>query len=164
MNKYIGIKIVDAEPMNAQQAIEKGFYRGDNKEDQREGYHVHYLDNDYHSWCPADIFEQNNNFLIDEEFANTSKLMVSSDYKERFIAEYKQTEIRYIKLKNMVSKWDNDQLDFTPTCSREIYSDQLYYMRGYLAVLVERAKVENVDLNINPDIKDELVVEKLSNC
>lgn len=78
------------------------------------------------------------------ELKDTIELMTSSDYKERFRAEYYQLEIRYNKLKNMVDNWDN--LDFTPTCSKTIFELQLRYMYLYLEVLRQRAEREKVDL------------------
>ena len=80
------------------------------------------------------------------ELKDTVELMNSADYKERFIAEYQQTKIRYEKLKNMIAKWDKNELDFTPTCPREIYTYQLDAMKIYLDCLVIRAKIENVEL------------------
>ena len=41
------------------------------------------------------------------ELKDTATLMVSSDYKERFKAEYYQLKIRLEKLKCMLQKWDN---------------------------------------------------------
>lgn len=41
------------------------------------------------------------------ELKDTVTLMVSSDYKERFKAEYYQLKIRLEKLKCMLQKWDN---------------------------------------------------------
>ena len=55
-------------------------------------------------------------------------------------------KIRRDKLKAMVDKWDAGQLDFTPTCSREVYGFQLYTMDGYLDVLRHRAFFENVEV------------------
>ena len=49
------------------------------------------------------------------ELKDTVEMMNSTDYKERFKAEYQQVVIRYKKLKNMLDKWDNDKLTFTPT-------------------------------------------------
>ena len=48
------------------------------------------------------------------ELRDTYARMVSEDYKDRFIAEYCQLKIRYNKLKTMLDKWDNNELDFTP--------------------------------------------------
>ena len=69
------------------------------------------------------------------ELKQTVELMNSSDYKERFKAEYYQLKIRYDKLNTMVKKWDEGKLDFTPTCPREMYDDQLDSMYNYLKVL-----------------------------
>ena len=80
------------------------------------------------------------------ELKQTVELMNSSDYKERFKAEYYQLKIRYDKLHNMCEKWDKDELDFTPTCSRFTYARQLNAMAFYLKILEERAKIEEVEL------------------
>ena len=72
--------------------------------------------------------------------------MVSNDYKERFIAEYQQIVIRYNGLKNMLNKWDRNELPFTPTCPRSTYNMQIKAMTDYIAVLEARAVMENVEL------------------
>ena len=77
---------------------------------------------------------------------DTADMMSSSDYKERFKAEYYQLVIRYGGLKNMIEKWDNGTLPFTPTCPRNIYDVQLKAMVDYLNVLKARAIKEGVDL------------------
>ena len=80
------------------------------------------------------------------ELKQTVELMNSSDYKERFKAEYYQLKIRYDKLHNMCEKWDKNELEFTPTCSRFIYARQLNAMAFYLKVLEERAVAEKIEL------------------
>ena len=77
---------------------------------------------------------------------DTVSLMNSEDYKDRFIAEYYQVYIRFVKLKAMLEKWDKDELDFEPTCPRSTYDMQLKAMRDYIAVLEARAVMENIDL------------------
>ena len=47
----------------------------------------------------------------------TVDLMNSSDYKERFKAEYLQLEIRTKKLKEFLEIYKNKELSFTPSCS-----------------------------------------------
>ena len=81
------------------------------------------------------------------ELADTVKLMNSSDYKERFKAEYYQTKIRYDKLFTMITKWDEGTLDFTQTCYRTLFGRQLHHMRMYLIDLECRAKIEGIDLS-----------------
>jgi len=77
------------------------------------------------------------------ELKDTISLMTSPDYKDRFLAEYWQVRIRYDKLKAMYENWGN--LSFTPTCPKEIYYVQLDMMDGYIKVLEERAKIEEID-------------------
>lgn len=81
------------------------------------------------------------------ELKDTTKLMISKDYKDRFKAEYLQLKIRYNKLLSMLEKWDSGELTFTPTCPREIYNKQTNAMYDYLDVLEERAKLEGIDLS-----------------
>ena len=88
-----------------------------------------------------------------KELKETVALMNSADYKERFIAEYHQVETRFLKLKAMTEKWDNNELDFTPTCSRKIYDIQLSSMLSYLLVLLERAVAEKVEIDIDEKMK-----------
>lgn len=78
------------------------------------------------------------------ELKDTVELMLSDDYKDRFKAEYTQLKIRYQKLKIMLDKWDNGELDFTPTCPREIYNKQVAGMEMYLDALYDRAEIEEI--------------------
>ena len=80
------------------------------------------------------------------KLSQTADMMTSSDYKERFKAEYAQVVIRYKKLKNMLDKWDKNELTFTPTCPRSIYNIQIKAMEDYIAVLEARAVMEDIIL------------------
>lgn len=80
------------------------------------------------------------------ELKDTVELMCSADYKERFKAEYLQLKIRYKKLCVMVDKWNKGELNFIPTCPKQIYDIQIIGMKTYLDVLKERAKMENIDV------------------
>lgn len=80
------------------------------------------------------------------KLADTVEMMNSSDYKERFKAEYAQLAIRYYGLRNMLEKWDNGILEFEPTCPRSTYNLQIKAMTDYIAVLEARAVMKNVDL------------------
>lgn len=77
----------------------------------------------------------------------TVELMLSSDYKDRFKAEYYQLEYRYNKLKKMMDDWDSGTLSFTPTCPYDCYEAQMVYMKTYMDVLQARAEIENIDLD-----------------
>ena len=80
------------------------------------------------------------------KLSQTVDMMTSSDYKERFKAEYAQVVIRYKKLKNMIDKWDKNELTFTPTCPRSTYNIQIKAMTDYIAILEARAVMENIIL------------------
>ena len=75
-----------------------------------------------------------------------SKLMLNSDDKEILIKEYTKLKTRYNRLQEMLNKWDEGKLDFTPTCPRELYNMQLIAMKEYLDILVIRAKFEDIQL------------------
>ncbi len=78
---------------------------------------------------------------------NTASMMSSTDYKERFIAEYWQTKIRYDSLHRMLIKHEAGTLPFTPTCSIELLKEQKSYMGNYLRILEIRAEIEKIDLD-----------------
>ena len=80
------------------------------------------------------------------KLSQTVDMMTSSDYQERFKAEYAQVVIRYKKLKNMLDKWDKNELTFTPTCPRSTYNIQIKAMTDYIAVLEARAVMEHIIL------------------
>lgn len=80
------------------------------------------------------------------ELEQTTGMMISHDYKERFKAEYYQLVIRYNKLKDMLIVWDNGTLGFEPTCPRSTYNIQIKAMTDYIAVLEARAVMEHIVL------------------
>lgn len=78
--------------------------------------------------------------------------MTSPDYKQRFVAEYLQTKIRYEKLKNLNNKYlatkesGKDYLGFKPSCSLELLARQQRFMGEYLACMEQRAVIEDIEL------------------
>lgn len=74
----------------------------------------------------------------------------SSDYKERFKAEYYQTKIRYERLKAFNTKIEaarmTDKEEPKHDCPREILREQQSVMGEYLHILEVRAAIEGVDL------------------
>lgn len=140
--EYIEIKKVNAAPMTAEEAVKHGYNTNDCSGD---GYEVTYEEG-YKSWCPANVFEKHNTPITHEGLVNTCKLMVSHNYKERFVAEYYQTKIRYNKLHKMVIKYEAGTLDFEPKCSLELLTQQASYMGQYLKCLELRAEIEDINL------------------
>ena len=58
------------------------------------------------------------------ELQDTIELMNSSDYKDRFKAEYWQAKIRYDKLDDMTVKYEARTLTFIPRCSLDLLKEQ----------------------------------------
>lgn len=81
-----------------------------------------------------------------ETLAETVDMMNSSDWKERFIAEYYQVQIRIDALAKMVDKYQHGKLDFTPNCPVNVLTLQLNYMQSYANVLKNRAEIEGIEL------------------
>lgn len=80
------------------------------------------------------------------ELKDTINMMTSSDYKDRFRAEYMQTKIRYDKLHKMIIKYEAKTLDFRPSCSIDLLKEQKKNMGGYLYCLELRAEIEGISL------------------
>lgn len=90
------------------------------------------------------------------ELKDTVELMNSSDYQDRFKAEYYQLETRINKLEKMLIKYEAKTLDFEPSCPIEHLQDQLYYMKEYMRVLKIRVEVEGIEIE-NTDAYQEPV-------
>lgn len=92
------------------------------------------------------------------ELKDTVTLMTDESYKARFIAEYRQTKIRYEKLKAFNNKIEafnrvrfaevSNKLDEPKhDCPYDLLLEQQHIMGEYLHILEVRAVIENVDLN-----------------
>lgn len=84
------------------------------------------------------------------ELKDTVELMNSVDYKDRFIAEYRQVKIRYEKLKNFCNNIEVETMlgkEVTKhDCPLELLREQQKYMGLYLSILEKRALIENIKL------------------
>lgn len=80
------------------------------------------------------------------ELKETIELMQSSDYKDRFKAEYYQTRIRFEKLTNILDKYQLGTLSFEPSCPIDLLEEQRKYMLRYLHCLEIRATIEGIKL------------------
>ena len=67
-------------------------------------------------------------------------------WEKRFVNEYYELKDRCDKLGDMLKKYKNGELDFTPKCSYELLHTQFIYMANYLCVLEKRAEIENIEL------------------
>lgn len=92
----------------------------------------------------------------ENEYYKTVKLMLSDDYKERFIAEYRQLVIRLQKLEFFInrikafdysSNYDEGEVEVPKhDCSIELLERQLEEMESYAKTLRLRAVIEKIDL------------------
>lgn len=80
------------------------------------------------------------------ELKETVKMMESTDYKERFKAEYLQAKIRYDKLDEFTVKYEAGTLNFTPSCTLELLKEQKKHMGNYIRCLKIRATIEKIEL------------------
>lgn len=88
------------------------------------------------------------------ELKDTIEMMQSEDYKARFIAEYKQTKIRYEKLKafnnrieaGRLTEFERKVLVPEHDCPDHLLRDQQRAMGEYLHILEVRAVIEGIDL------------------
>ena len=60
-----------------------------------------------------------------KELKDTIDLMVSEDYKERFLAELYQLEIRISKLEKLIKDYRSNSLKFKPTTNIGTLEEQL---------------------------------------
>lgn len=92
-----------------------------------------------------------------KELKETTKLMTSTDYKERFVAEYWQTKISYEKLKAFntkieaaqrvrFSEIENKLKEPIHDCPADILIEQQHILGEYLHILEIRAVIEGIDL------------------
>ena len=82
------------------------------------------------------------------ELKDTIEMMGSSDYRERFRAEYYQLLLRLDALTGMLIKQENNMLDFEPKCSKETLENQVIFMQGYMGILRLRAEIEGMELQL----------------
>ena len=81
-------------------------------------------------------------FIEDKGLKSTIMYMISDNYKERFIAEYKQLVIRAEKLRHALNN-----MDISFNSDIELLKAQLNYMDAYAGVLRDRAQTEGINLN-----------------
>jgi len=88
-------------------------------------------------------------------FDHTIEMMRSSDYKERFRAEYEQTKIRYEKLKKFNTKIEASEIAASykagvvapeHDCPVYLLREHQRKMGEYLHLLEVRAEIEHIEL------------------
>ena len=85
------------------------------------------------------------------ELKETIDGMISTDYRERFKAEYRQTKERYERLKAFCNRIEAAEMtgreEPRHDCPLELLREQQKRMGMYLGTLEIRAAIEQIDLN-----------------
>lgn len=94
------------------------------------------------------------------ELRETVELMESKDWKDRFIAEWLQTRIRYEKLHKMIIKREVGRHGFSTPIPLDSWKAQAQYMGLYLHELEKQAVLHEIELpkvevNINGKAQQE---------
>ena len=134
MSKFIGIKMVEAVPMIASEAINKGYRIGISIPDAI-GYEVTYPDG-YKSWCPKDVFEKKNIKLVEENITDIVSIPDNQeDYVKKLGIEHNELVNKYKRLVAFTSTSTFNNLREDRKQRLLIQSD---IMKAYIAVLQER--------------------------
>ena len=80
------------------------------------------------------------------ELKDTVDLMTSADWKDRFLAEYLQTKIRYEKLNRLIVKRMVGKIYFETPIPMESWREQALHMGGYLLELEKQAALHGIEL------------------
>lgn len=141
MSKFIGVKMVEAVPMTASEALQKDYRVGQNGTiiaPSTKGYEVTYEDG-YKSWCPADVFEKNNIKIIEENLEDIVNIADGApDFIKRMGVEHNELVDRYNKLNAFIFTDYFSTLDENRKSRMFI---QRNVMKAYIAILQER--IEN---------------------
>ena len=81
------------------------------------------------------------------ELKDTIQLMTSSDYKERFKAEYDQLNIRTARLKYQLDEYHAGRLHFLPDTPIVLLEQQYHIMMAYKCLLIKRSQIERIMLD-----------------
>lgn len=125
MEKYIGTKHIEAEPMTMGEAYKKNLLQAgrvpNESEKDNAGYHVKY-ENGYESWSPAEPFEK--------------VYQVADTPLDRMTIEENELTDRMKKLTSFISGNKFKELDIA---TRAMLTSQYESMREYLAALCMRS-------------------------
>ena len=80
------------------------------------------------------------------KLSETITMMNSSDYKERFRAEYFQLQNRIDGLDKMLDGYRQGKLKYDPKCTIKLLDGQMNAMKIYKTHLEEIAKIEKISL------------------
>ena len=76
------------------------------------------------------------------------------DYQKRFVAEYYELEQKFIKLRDLLAKAHEKELNFELKCPINLLKYQHDAMEEYLKILIIRSFIEEIQLDYSDRIKD----------
>ena len=123
MEKYIGTKQVMAQPMTADEAVEKGYKVGNHEHE--DGYEVEYKDG-YKSWSPKEVFKES--YKLSESFTDRLNIELSE------LSE---------KVKKIFSFFATDTFNNSAVTKQNLMHAQYGAMLAYMKILAERIRIEN---------------------
>lgn len=92
--------------------------------------------------------------MIVERYKKRRCVRLMEDYKKRFVIEYYALEEKLIKLRDLLAKAHENQLDFTLSCPITLLKYQHDAMEEYLKFLIMRSFIEEIALHHSDRIKD----------
>lgn len=98
----------------------------------------------YCYWCLNDKLVKID--ASNQTHAQTNSETDSESWRDRFKQEYDEIDNRIVKLKAMLSKWNQKKLNFIPKTPYDIFVMQLKAMEEYRKMLLIRAKIEGIIL------------------
>ena len=78
--------------------------------------------------------------------ADQAQTSAGDDYKERMRIEYRELTTRAGRLRDMLQRYADGELDFEPACPIKLLSRQLDVMDEYALILRRRAGIERISL------------------
>lgn len=108
-----------------------------------------------------DKFDPENS--IPTTLEETVPFMLSSDHKDRLFAEYCQTVIRVIKLKDILKKYSEAKLDFVPTCPIQLLQRQADNMDSYISCLEYRMCEEGMERRMEKFLQTNYTRRQINN-
>lgn len=138
MKKYLGVKLIEAEPMSANEFAEKFPLKG--KADPHEdapGYKVVYEDG-YTSWSPKDVFKKAYKEIKTMDDLPNLLNEVIPEYQERVLDELFELNKKITKLDFFIE--NSDIFKKLNKDEQERLIQQVRAMEYYFSVLVERVQ------------------------
>ena len=140
MKKYLGVKLIDAEPQIKDCSCDRE--QGDNSicKCQEEGYKVVYEDG-YTSWSPKDVFEIAYRTIKTIDDLKDKNILLSgydslAPYQQRIVTELGDLHEKIEKL----SKFINESIIYANLneSEQDLLIQQFHSMEYYFGILIER--------------------------